>query len=141
MMTRLVMVVSLLVSLSACGVCTAVGCQNSLGFQLGAAAQQFGVDEPVEVRACVGTQCATETLTKRADNGQTSTGSALFLDPSGVLVFTFTGTVSGAQTVSLRLTRGGSVVLDQTKEAVPFSTLQPNGPVCPPTCHQANVTL
>lgn len=142
MMTRsVVVVVALLASLSGCGVCTLIGCTNSVRFQLGAAAQQFGIDEPVEVRACVGARCVTDTITRLADNGQMSAGTGLLLDPDGSLLLSLSTDVTGPQTVSLRLTKAGSVVLDQTRDGVNFSTVQPNGPACAPTCHVATVSL
>lgn len=134
--------VMLFVSLAGCGVCTAVGCFNSVTFQLGAAAQHFGADQPVEVRACVGTQCVTETVTKLADGSQTSTGAgAVFVGTDGSVHVQFGTSVTGAQTVSLKLTKMGTVVLDQSKDGVSFSTIQPNGPLCAPTCQTATVTL
>ena len=142
-MTRLVVVVvSLFAVLSGCRVCTAIGCVNSVTFQLGAAAQHFRVDEPVEVSACVGTQCVTETVTVVSAGGsQTSTGGAVFFGTDGSLEVRFNTSVTGAQTVTLKLTKMGTVVLDQSRGGVTFSTFEPNGAGCQPICQTATVAL
>lgn len=125
---------------SGCGVaCTLIGCNDSVSFQLGTAAQHFGLNEPVLVKACAGARCAEETVTLTAD-GSSSTGPALRLG-SGTLVFDFNSPVSGAVTVSLELKKNGNVVFTSSRDGVTFSNLQPNGPGCAPVCQQATLTL
>lgn len=141
-MMRWVMVVFAGVMLSSCvGPCTLIGCVDSVTFQLGTAVQQFGVNEAVTVKACIGTNCVNEVVTRTDSSG--AFGSAAFtVGTDGTLSCRFnTSPGPGPQTVTLQLTRNGNVVLDQTREGVPFTESHPNGPACSPTCRTASITL
>ena len=124
-----------LVFTSCSGPCTLIGCLNELTFGLGPAAQHFGLNEAVQVKACVGTQCATETVTATAAGSSSSSGTSLRLG-SGTLAFNFGAAVSGSQTVSIELTKNGAVVFTDSRDGVAFISSQPNGPGCSPTCQQ-----
>jgi hypothetical protein len=135
-MIRWVMVVAA-VGLSSC--CTTVGCGESVMFQLGAASQQFGVNETVEVKACVGSTCVTDTLTRKSGDEWVD-GTDCNLTTNGALGCFVSGTGAGKQTVSVQLTKNGTVVLDETREGVTFTESNPNGLACG-TCRRASVTL
>lgn len=140
-MLRIVLVLALALLLTGCsGPCTLIGCSNQVTFQLGAAGQHFGVNEPVGVRACVGTQCAEETVTDTSGGTSSSTGSALTL-VQGTLTFRFVTPVAGAQTVTLELKKSGAVVFTGQRDDVTFVDFSPNGPGCAPACQQATVSL
>lgn len=142
-MLRIVIMLFAALALSSCsGPCTLIGCSNVVRFQLGNAEQHFGLDEPVLVKACAGTQCAEETVTSNSigSTASSSTGPAIMLS-SGTLFFTFNAPVSGAVTVSLELRKNGAVVFGTTRDEVSFSTFQPNGPGCAPVCQQVTVSL
>ena len=47
---------------------------------------------------------------------------------------------AGPHTVSLEITREGSVVFSESRQAT-FAKSQPNGEDCPPTCWQSSVDL
>jgi hypothetical protein len=137
-MIRIALLASV-VLLSACpGPCTLIGCTNAVTFQLGVAVQQFGVDEAVQVRACVGSECTTEVVTKPSEPG--AFGSQSFLvGTDGTLRFSFVGSI--ADTVSLELRKNGNVVVSESRSGVTFGKSNPNGPGCEPTCRTATVVL
>lgn len=120
--------------------CTLIGCSNQVRFQLGAAGQHFGVNEPVLVRACVGAQCAEETVTSTSEGTNSSTGTALTLF-QGTLTFQFGTAVTGSQTVTLELKKNGNVVFSDQRDNIAFVSTSPNGPGCAPVCQQATVSF
>lgn len=120
--------------------CTLIACTNAVYVQLSASAvQHFTEGQPIQVKACVGVQCVTETLTATGGTS-TSTGSTLSL-MGGKLTFETSGTFTSAQTVSLELTKAGNVVFTDSRDGVAFQHSYPNGPDCGGDCQTANVNL
>lgn len=137
----LAVVTSGVVLVSGCIPCTLIGCVNAARLQLGAnAAQHFTNAQPVQVKVCVGAQCATETITVEGTGSTTSSGPALTLS-SGTLTFELMSAVSGPQTVTLELTKNGTVVFNESRAGVTFTESSPNGPGCAPVCQSANVSF
>jgi hypothetical protein len=122
------------------GCCTTKACVGGITFQLGPAADEFVIGEPVTVRACLDAECTDETLTRTSTDAvaQSATmvqfGQTLFFEPPA-------GITAGTHTISLELTRGGSVVLNVVKEMVVAEGFAPNGPTCGGSCIGATVSL
>lgn len=139
-----VLAVSMLGSSCLSGPCTAIGCLNSVTFTLTSTMQQaFVVNEGVTVKVCIGTDCQTGVLTNTGNGGSSSsTNPELSLNPgTGEVVRTFTTRLSGAQDVSIELTKNGNVVGADMRTGVTFTDFRPNGPACPPVCQGVKVTL
>jgi len=141
---RILVAVLTMISMTGCisGACTAIGCVDQVTYQLdAAAASNFTVGQPVQVKACVGTTCVTETLTLEMGNDAAASQSLTYLSTTRTLEYR-PGTVGvEPQTVTLELTRGGNVVARLSKDLVNFSRFQPNGPGCEPVCRQASVSF
>jgi hypothetical protein len=128
---------------SCAGPCTLIGCNNAVTWKLTTAAlQQFGPGEAVTVKACLGSTCSTGTVTRESDGSSTSTDAALMLNASsGTVSFTFAKTVSGAQAVSLELSKASTVFLSDQRNGVTLMERFPNGPACGPACQSATIAL
>lgn len=139
---RLSHVVTLGCALLLEGCCHEIGCFTTVNFQLGASLEEFVVDEPVEVRACLDQDCVVETLTRRADSVIVDEGGALSLqvNAANLQLRPPGGLTDGTHTLTLELTRGGNVVLSATQEAK-TRTFTPNGAFCPPVCRSTGITL
>lgn len=121
--------------------CTLIGCVDAANLKLGASAvQHFTNAQPVRVKVCVGAQCATETITVEGTGSTTSTGPALTLS-TDTLTFQLASKVSGPQTVTLELTKNGTVVFSEARDGVTFTETSPNGPGCAPVCQSASVAF
>lgn len=132
--------------LTSCGVpgaCTLIGCNNTVAFKLtNAALQQFVPGEAVSVKACLGTVCQTGTVTNENNGSSSSTNPALLFDATtSLLSMSFTNTVTGAQDVSLELSKGGSIFLSDQRSGVTLTENRPNGPLCAPVCQGVTITL
>ena len=135
---------------SGCGMvphaCTEIGCTSGVTFELGAQSALFELDQPVQVRACIESDCTVDTVTA------TTGGSGFFSSTQGhfeldlmndrLIYRTQNAQIGeGPKTVSLELTREGTAVLDEARANVIFDRLQPNGPGCEPVCWNTTVTL
>lgn len=141
---RILVAVLASLSLTGClsGACTAIGCVDQVTYQLdSAAASQLAVDQPVQVKACVGGQCVTETLTLTQGNDVAASQSLTYFPSTRTLEYRPASIGAEPQRVTLELTRNGTVVASLTKDPVSFSSFQPNGPLCAPTCRQASVSF
>ena len=121
------------------GCCTQIGCVNNVFFELGASASHFAPGEPVEVRACLDTDCVNEVLTLPVD-GNVAEGDRLTLLGTSLSYLPANGMPAGKHTVTLDLSRQGTVVLSESREVV-VTPRTPNGPFCAPVCSSAGVTL
>jgi hypothetical protein len=141
---RILVAVLTAISMTGCisGACTAIGCVDQVTYQLdSAAASQFAVGQAVQVKACVGTSCVTETLTLTMGNDVAASQSLTYLSTSRTLEYRPGPIGVEPQRVTLELSRGGNLVASLTKDPVNFSRFQPNGPGCEPVCRQASVSF
>lgn len=112
-------------------VCSAVGCTDTVAYDVPEAAYVAwgaGWQESVLVETCIGDECQTvEVSTYRNGVVRTDWVGASF--PSGTL------DVGAAHTVTLRVTDpSGAVRYARTDTGVTPTEDQPNGPDCDPTC-------
>lgn len=142
-----VLVVSLSLSLaSSCsiGPCTLIGCQNTVTIVLTPEMRSaFVVNEPVNAKSCIGTDCQTAVLTNTGGGGSSSsTNPALTLGPNnGDIIQSFSTRLSGAQRVTLELTKNGADAGTADVSGVMFTDFSPNGPGCGPTCQGVSISL
>lgn len=124
------------VALSGC--CHEIGCIDGLAIELGSAADHFAPGAPVQATVCVDGNCVTDTLTRNAESGLLDGGPLSHFEPNQLL---FRGIPGGSHSVTVELSREGAVVFGASREMVSTSTFMPNGPFCPPVCHNASITL
>ncbi len=121
------------------GCCTEIGCSSGVFIELGAAASHFTPGEPVQVRACLDTDCADEVLMVPVD-GEVAEGDRLTLVGTSLRYLPANGMPAGKHTVTLDLSRQGNVVLSETREVV-VTPRSPNGLFCAPVCSSTGFTL
>ncbi len=136
---------------SGCGMvpraCTEIGCNSGVTFELGQQSALFEINKPVQIRACIESDCTVDSLTVTATGDSAyffSTQGRFELDVANDRLIYRTQAQQigeGRKSVSLAFTREGTVVLEETREDVTFDRSQPNGPGCEPVCWNSTVTL
>jgi hypothetical protein len=134
------LVVLLALLVSGCRECTLIGCLDSVTFKLSDAVALFRAEEPVEVRACLESDCITETLTVESGSTFARTPRMSLDLTTGTLAVTGAWTLSESRhTVSIelrRIDRG----LKETWADVQITGEEINGPGCG-FCYRAVVEL
>jgi hypothetical protein len=123
---RFVALVGVVAVLAGCGsrYCTSVGCVTAVEVDLGTASATFGPGA-LRARLCVQDDCTTEDL-QLGDPAVRST-------VEGAVPTSVGGAGPVPVTVSLRLTRGATVLADSSVDAV-LTRTAPNGEDCGPVC-------
>lgn len=122
-------------------ICTQIGCETQVVFELGADAIVSGAT--YEVEACIDGRCESATVAvPRAQGGAMGAGvsGSLVLDAQqDAVAFTLgDGDYSGMHEVSLTLV-GPDGQRTEVVSDTEFERGQPNGPGCEPICWQATV--
>jgi len=124
-------------------ICTLIGCESHVRFELTALDLEPGSTYDVEV--CLDDRCESATVDiPGLDAGPGAAGGdgSIILDPTGdtIVLVLPDGDYGGRHAASLRLVGpdGENVELDGPIE---FERLQPNGPDCAPVCWQAVVRI
>jgi hypothetical protein len=121
--------------------CTQIGCANQVHFELGA---DLVADMQYRIELCVASACDSAQLTAGHPPDETVADGDLYLDVERDRIGTTLpdGDVSGTLQLSLRVVDGdGNVLADHVDVGEFFTSSQPNGPVCEPTCWNASVEV
>jgi hypothetical protein len=111
--------------------CTEIGCEDGVTFTFGAGALA-GAAAPVVLTACIDDQCTKEVVRRR---DLRSWSQAMARAPAESLDPTV------RHTASLTVVDGRGMTVFWTTRTVKLRTTRPNGPGCPPSCHQAQVAV
>lgn len=111
--------------------CTEIGCNDGVDFIV--ARRAIRPVERVLAKACVYGRCTTHRFDPHA-----------FAQPGGVRIGAWLppGTLDPARSHTATLTiREGRRTILELERTVELETSQPNGPDCPPTCHNATIRV